>query len=240
MAIVRLQPPSSFDFRNPDEWLRWKRRFEQFRLASGLSAESDDRQVSTLLYCMGEDAEDILASTNISDAARKQYASVIKQFDDFFKVRKNVIFERARFNRRCQAAGETAEQFITSLYTLAESCDYGDLKDQMIRDRIVVGIRDQSQSERLQKMDADLTLEKAKTLVRQREAVQEQQVLLKTGQKEDKSVDFLRQKTHGEVKHLRSTVHKHLPGSQIRSRPNVLAVDDIAQQVPIFCSMRIA
>ena len=178
MASVRLQPPSAFDFRNPDEWPRWKRRFEQFRLASGLSAESGDRQVSTLLYCMGENAEDILASTNIPDDDRKQYASVVKQFDDFFKVRKNVIFERARFNRRCQAAGETAEQFITSLYTLAESCDYGDLKDQMIRDRIVVGIRDQSQSERLQ-MDADLTLEKAKKLVRQREAVHEQQILLK-------------------------------------------------------------
>ena len=63
----------------------------------------------------------------------------------------------------------------------------------MIRNRIVVGIRDQSQSERLQ-MDAGLTLEKAKTLVQQREAVQEQQILLKHGQKEDKSIDFLRQR----------------------------------------------
>ena len=194
MASVRLQPPLSFDFRNPDEWPRWKRQFEQFRLASGLSAESDDRQVSTLLYCMGENAEDILVSTNISDDDRKKYVSVVRQFDDFFKVWKNVIFKRARFNRRCQAAGETIEQFITSLYTLAESCDYGDLKDQMIRDRIVVGIRDQSQSERLQ-MDADLTLEKAKTLVRQREAVHEQQVLLKAGQNEDKLIDFIRKKT---------------------------------------------
>ena len=99
------------------------------------------------------------------------------------------MFERARFNRHCQTAGESAEQFITSLYTLAESCDYGELKDQMIRDRIVVGIRDQSLSERLQ-MDAELTLDKAKKLVRQREAVQEQQALLKTGQKQDKSIDL--------------------------------------------------
>ena len=88
--------------------------------------------------------------------------------------------------------GESVEQFITSLYTLAENCDYGDLKDQMIRDRIVVGIRDQAQSERLQ-MDAGLTLEKAKTLVRQREAVHKQQILLKHGQKDDKSINFLRQ-----------------------------------------------
>ena len=81
-----------------------------------------------------------------------------------------IIFERARFNCRCQAVGESVEQFITSLYTLAENCDYGDWKDQMICDCIVVGIRNQSQSERLQ-MDAELTLEKAKTLVQQREAV---------------------------------------------------------------------
>ena len=114
-----------------------------------------------------------------------------KQYDDFFQVRKNVIFERARFNRRCQGETESAEQFITSLYNLAQNCAYGDLREQMIRDRIVVGIRDNSLSERLQ-MDSNLTLEKAKIQVRQREAVQEQQILLKNGQKEDKSVDFVR------------------------------------------------
>ena len=95
--------------------------------------------------------------------------------------------------------GESVEEFITSLYTLVESCNYGDLKDQMIRNRIVVGIRDQAQSERLQ-MDAGLTLKKAKTLVRQREAVQEQQILLKHSQKEDKSIDFLRQGVPSEGK----------------------------------------
>ena len=50
----------------------------------------------------------------------------------------------------------------------------------MIRDRIVVGIRDQSLSERLQ-LDSALTLEKAKTLMRQREAVHEQQMFLSSG-----------------------------------------------------------
>ncbi|KAL5470742.1 hypothetical protein EMCRGX_G028754 [Ephydatia muelleri] len=48
----------------------------------------------------------------------------------------------------------------------------------MIRDRIVVGIRDEALSKRLQ-LDPDLTLEKAKKIVRQQEAVQEQQQVLK-------------------------------------------------------------
>lgn len=48
----------------------------------------------------------------------------------------------------------------------------------MLRDRIVVGIRDSAMSERLQ-LDPDLNLEKAMKLVRQREAVHEGQLALK-------------------------------------------------------------
>ena len=83
-----------------------------------------------------------------------------------------MLFERAVFNRCCQGQNETVEQFITSLYSLVENCEYRELKDQMICDHIVFGIRDQSHSAHLQ-MDPELTLEKVKMLVRQREAVQE-------------------------------------------------------------------
>ena len=61
-----------------------------------------------------------------------------------------------------------------SLYKLAEDCNYGELKSEMIRDRLVVGIRDINLSERLQ-LDPQLTLEKAKKAIRQKEAVKEQQ-----------------------------------------------------------------
>ena len=78
----------------------------------------------------------------------------------------NVIFERARFNRCNQAPGETSEQYIMELYKLVEDCEYGAMKEEMIRDRLVVGIRDTMLSERLQ-LDPKLTLESAKKAVRQ-------------------------------------------------------------------------
>ena len=183
-----MQAPSPFDFRTPDEWPCWKWRFEQFRQASGLTAEDDSRQISTLLYCMGDNSEDTLASTDISCADWSRYATVIAKFD----VWKNVIFKRV-FNRRNQEEGESAEQFITSLYSLADNCAYGDLKDDLIRDRIVVGICDNALSERLQ-LDPELTLEKAKKIVRQCEAVQEQQILKNgTSLKEERVVNSLGQ-----------------------------------------------
>lgn len=123
-------------------WQRWKRRFQQFREASGIKGEPASKQVNTLLYCMGEEAEAVLASTKATEDNRKTYATVLAKFDAFFQVRKNVIYEHARLNRRNQQSRETAEEYIMALYNLVESCDYGDdIKEEMIRDRLVVGIR---------------------------------------------------------------------------------------------------
>ena len=66
------------------------------------------------------------------------------------------------------------DSFITSLHCLAEHCSYGELYDEMIRDRIVVGLRDTSVAQKLQ-MDPELTLDKAVTLARQSKAVKTQQ-----------------------------------------------------------------
>ena len=49
---------------------------------------------------------------------------------------------------------------------MADSCEYGNLKQEMIRDRLIVGIRNETLSECLQ-MESDLTLEKVKKLIRQ-------------------------------------------------------------------------
>ena len=178
MAEIRLQTPDPFNFRKPDDWPRWKRRFQQFREASGLSEATATKQISTFLYCLGEEAETVLSSTNATEDDRKDYDRVLAKFDAFFKVRRNIISERARFNRRNQQSGETSEEFIMALHSLAENCDYGNMTDEMIRDRLVVGIRDTALSEKLQ-MDPTLTLATAEKTVRQREAVHEQQRSLK-------------------------------------------------------------
>ena len=160
MTQLQLQPPTPFDFRTPDDWPRWKRRFDHFRVASGLATTAAPQQVSTLLYCIGEEAEAVLASTGLTEEERKDYDAVLGKFDKYFKVRWNIIFERAHFNRCTQLEGKTAEKYITELYTLADTCEYGDIRDEMIRDRLVVGIRDATLSQQLQ-LDAELTLEKA-------------------------------------------------------------------------------
>ena len=194
-ASYQVAPPETFKFKTPEEWPKWIRRFERFRCASGLDKKDKGIQVNTLVYCMGDEADDILGSFHLSTEEKAQYDVVKEKFEGYFVKRRNVIFERAKFNQRRQEPGEPVDNFITSLHCLSEHCGYGDLREQMIRDRIVVGIQDISLSEKLQ-LEPNLTLETAVTAVRQREAVKKQQstVRSQTASTPAASVDALQQR----------------------------------------------
>ena len=141
MATFQVSPQEKFTFK-PEEWSKWIRRFERFRLASELNKKDEESQVNALIYSMGDAADDILQSFGMSEAVKKKYSAVKQKFEGHFIIKRNVIFERARFNMRVQCEGELVDNFITDLYTLAEFCNFDTLHDELIWDRIVIGIRD--------------------------------------------------------------------------------------------------
>jgi len=67
----------------------------------------------------------------------------------YFNVRTNVIYERAVFNRLNQNDSDSVDDFITRLYSQVDTCRYGNLRGEIMRDRIVVGIKDKALSEKL-------------------------------------------------------------------------------------------
>ena len=129
-------------------------------------------QVSTLVYCMGNQAEEIFASFKWeADDDKKDPDKVIAQFDKYFVPRRNVIFERAKFGSREQYIDEPIETYVRALYQLAEHCSFGATKDDFIRDRLVLGLRDKALSEQLQ-MEEELTLSLAVDKCRHKELIQ--------------------------------------------------------------------
>ncbi|UYV80016.1 hypothetical protein LAZ67_18001431, partial [Cordylochernes scorpioides] len=170
---VRNSNKKQFPHEHQGDWPKWI-RFERFRQASGLIKIPENEQVNMLVYCMGDNADDILLSCKIASDQLENYGKVIECFESHFIPRRNIIYERARFNQRCQQEGEKVNEFITALHSLAEHCNFGMLHDELIRDRIVVGVRDRALSERMQ-LDTDLTLVKATLMAKQLESVKEQQ-----------------------------------------------------------------
>ena len=104
-------------------------------------------------------------------------------------------FTNVCFNRCSQLSKESVDQFITEVHSLADSCKFEIMKEELICDRLVVGIQDLALSEQLQ-LEPHLTLDKAKQLIQQQEAVKLQQDFLqKPLIKEKTSLDAVRQPT---------------------------------------------
>ena len=118
----KFNPPACFDFSKPQEWPVWKLRWERYHAASELERKPGRTQVSSLIYAMGADAEVIFRSF-VFDADKGEdennHDCVLVKFDSHFVPKLNVIYERAKFHRRTQKAGEKVESYIRALYDLA-------------------------------------------------------------------------------------------------------------------------
>ena len=213
MASYNIPAVEPFNFRKPEEWTQWIRQFERFCVASGLSSKSEDKQVNTLVYSMGAKAEDIFQSFGLSEDDLKNYSTV--KFESHFIKRQNTIFERAKFNRREQEE-ESVDDFIIDLYSLAEHCQYGRLHNEMVRDRIVVGIKDSKLSEKLQ-MDNELTLEKAISLARNSESAKQQQSTIRTDLLTESKIEQIKGSSHKRVYTGKSVISNTYKSKQPRA-----------------------
>ena len=186
MPTTQIPLPDKLDSKKHEEWKLWIERFQCYRIAAGLDEKDDKVQINTLVYAMSGNANDILKSFNLS-SADYVYDTVIQSFASHFVGRSNVIFERARFNKRVQGERELIIDVIEALNGLAETCQFGTLKEELIRDRIVVGIRNAQLSQRLMQ-DEKLTLDKAVKEAKSSELIKQHHEILK-GDGEDEKIN---------------------------------------------------
>ncbi|KAK7888802.1 hypothetical protein WMY93_024362 [Mugilogobius chulae] len=226
-AMAKFGPPEQFDFTKPAEWPIWRRRFDRYMVATKLDRDSGEVQVNTLLYALGREAEAIYDSFVYSDSENENddedegegrtvskfvYSKVIRKFTEHFVPKRNVIHERACFYKRVQKPGESVEAFVRSLYELAQYCEFGGMKDEQIRDRIVIGISDSDVSQKLQ-LETELTLEKAIQIARQNEQIKQQNNSMRA----DCSLDAMKQgKRQYDKKSTQSNAHSQQRRSEDR------------------------
>ena len=143
MDSIGVPQPMLFRDNVADRWRKFKQRFELYRLASGAAQKEEAIQVALLLHIMGEEAIEVYNSFTWATATDKnKYDNVMKQFEDFCSPKKNVVLEQFNFNKAVQDGNRDFDHFIIKLRTLADTCEYGTLKENLIHDRIVIGIKD--------------------------------------------------------------------------------------------------
>lgn len=67
--------------------------------------------MNVLIYSLGEEAEDILVSLQLTVEVVGAYAKVKDKLNAHYLAHRNVIFKRAKFNQREQEVGESIDFF---------------------------------------------------------------------------------------------------------------------------------
>ena len=93
--------------------------------------------------------------------------------EDYFLPKRNVVYERYVFNSCIQTPEETVDGYVNRLRKLASSCQFGTLTEEMIRDRLVIGIQDTGTKARLLR-EKDLSLDKALDMCKSSEITNKQ------------------------------------------------------------------
>ena len=97
---------------------------------------------------LNEALDDYNTFTWDSDEDKVKMDRVLDHFENYCEPRKNTIYKRYSFFSSGQESGEPINKYATVLRNMANSCEFQDLKDSLIRDRIVFGIADNNARER--------------------------------------------------------------------------------------------
>lgn len=177
---TRTPGPLVLDANAADNWRKFFMQFEIYLVAKGKDEKPDKLKVNMLLNCAGPEAIEEYSHFVYNEGEEKEnYADVCKKFKELCEGARNVIYERLVFNQRNQKEGERIDNYVSELKRLSLTCDFGDLRDSLIRDRIVGGVlSDELRGELLKK--PDLTLQKAHDYCRTFEAAELQKYKFST------------------------------------------------------------
>ena len=131
-------------------------------------AVSDERMIATLRTFIGKINLPIVSQLidNLPADDRTVYVKVKQSLIEHFKPRTNLIIERNAFYSMTQDEGEKADNYVQRLRTQVARCQFdGKIVEEMIRDRLVVGLFDNGIRERLFRED-ELTRKSALDIIR--------------------------------------------------------------------------
>ena len=172
-----LKPPQTLclDSNNlSNTWKTWRDEFVRY-VDLTLSSEEEDekKKVKLFSYLVGESGRELL-DTLMGDRARDAWKldDIIDKFDAHCNPSVNEVVERYRFFARNQGVSEAIDSYVTELKLLAKTCNFGTLRDSLIRDRIVCGLNDAGMRERLLR-EKNMTLDKCVQLCRAAELSRE-------------------------------------------------------------------
>ena len=128
-----------------------------------------------------------------TEADRQDINKVLEKLEAYCIGETNETYERYVFNKRDQQQGESFDSYLSALRSLIKTCNFGTLQDNLLRDRVVLGIRENSTRKKLL-AESKLTLEKCISICRANETTSKQ--LQEIASEEVNAINSARRPSH--------------------------------------------
>ena len=121
----------------------------------------EDKQVLILLSSIGAQTYSLIRDlVTPKTPGNLTFAQIVEVLTSHFQPKRLVIAERFHFHKRVQASDESIAEFDAALRKLAIHCEFGEMLEEILRDRFVCGLHLEATQRRLLS-EATLTYQKA-------------------------------------------------------------------------------
>ena len=134
--------------REAEEWSSYCERVEHYLAANAV--ENPEQRRAILLSVCGPTTYQLIRSLVApGKPSDRSFPEIVQLVQEHLTPTPSAIMQRFMFNGRVQKEEESIADFVAALRKLAQLCEFGDTLEQMLRDRIVCGIKDSRVQRRL-------------------------------------------------------------------------------------------
>lgn len=188
------------DASRKSDWEMFVQMWNNYEISSQLIEHPKRRRTATLLACFSPSAYKVFNSLSFDREEDKHDIDIVmEKMTEFCRGVVNVTYERYLFNTRSQQPSESIDEFYSALLSLSKNCAFKDLTASLIKDRIIVGIQDNSIRQKLLS-EKGLTLEKCLETARSFEATKQRMRAMEKGEYEA-SVQRVQKTQHRQQQH---------------------------------------
>ena len=150
MAMTGLKPPLPLKLEGnlTLNWRVWYGSYELYAGATGLTTKTSKVQCCAFLHVAGLEAQKLFHTMNISSSDRQKIGVVVAAFKDYCQSKSNITIVRYRFISYNQGT-ESIDVYIRELQYRVELCDYENMQDSILCDKLVCGVRDDKLRDKL-------------------------------------------------------------------------------------------
>ncbi|KZC11160.1 hypothetical protein WN55_02521 [Dufourea novaeangliae] len=127
-----------------ENWQEWKKSFQVYLKENDCNTKSQDLKVYILKENIGKVGLNVIQNIILKNPKDGNDMNILlEKLDDHFKPRESEVKIRYNFFKRSQRKNESIETYIEVLQEIAKKCNFGHLTNSLIRDKVILNIKDE-------------------------------------------------------------------------------------------------